>query len=100
MIVFATRLKKLRAKHGVTQDMLAKEIGSENTVISRYENNIINPGIDVLCAIADYFDVTTDYLLGRSQFSETDEYSKEHDKAIALLEFVKNLYGEELSDGR
>ena len=61
------RLKDLRTQRKVTQEQLAEIIGVERSSIGKYEGkqNII-PSVDVLNAIANYFNVTTDYLLGRS----------------------------------
>ena len=60
------RLKELRKQHGVTQEQLAEAIGVERSSIGKYEGNQgVLPSVDVLKTIADYFDVSTDYLLGR-----------------------------------
>ena len=61
------RLKELRSKHNITQEQLAASIGVERSSIGKYEGNqSVIPSVDVLKAIADYFNVTTDYLLGRT----------------------------------
>ena len=60
-------LKELRAKHSITQEQLAVAVGVERSSIGKYEGNqSVMPSVDVLKAIADYFNVTTDYLLGRT----------------------------------
>ncbi|MCL2153637.1 MAG: helix-turn-helix domain-containing protein [Oscillospiraceae bacterium] len=64
-------LKELRAKHNITQEQLAAAIGVERSSIGKYEGNqSVMPSVDVLNAIADYFNVTTDYLLGRTRTYE------------------------------
>ena len=64
-------LKELRAQHSITQEQLAAAIGVERSSIGKYEGNQnVIPSVDVLKAIADYFNVTTDYLLGRSRTYE------------------------------
>ena len=61
------RLKELRRRERISQKLLAEAIGVERSSIGKYEGNQnIIPSVDVLNAIADYFSVTTDYLLGRS----------------------------------
>ena len=61
------RLKELRAKRKITQVQLSEAIGVERSSIGKYEGNQnVIPSVEVLKAIADYFDVTTDYLLGRT----------------------------------
>jgi len=64
-------LKELRSKHNITQEQLAAAIGVERSSIGKYEGNqSVMPSVDVLKAIADYFNVTTDYLLGRMRTYE------------------------------
>ena len=50
----------------MSQQRLAIELSMAQNTISRYENGERQPGIDELIRIADYFDVSVDYLLGRS----------------------------------
>lgn len=56
----------LRKKKNVTQDELAAELGVTAAAISKWENGYTLPDILMLCALADYFAVTTDELLGRN----------------------------------
>lgn len=56
----------LRKQKNVTQEDLAAQLGVTATAISKWENNYTLPDILMLCALADYFDVTTDDLLGRT----------------------------------
>ena len=60
------RLKELRLARKMSQQRLAIELSMAQNTISRYENGEREPGIDELIRIADYFDVSVDYLLGRS----------------------------------
>lgn len=64
--VFATRLKELRTARGLTMDALAKEIHGTKAAIGNFENANKKPSLDALIALADYFDVSLDYLVGRS----------------------------------
>lgn len=61
---FGTILKQLRKSHNLTQKELGFQIGLSKAVLSKYENGLGYPTFDVLILIADYFNVTTDYLLG------------------------------------
>lgn len=63
---FAERLKLLREEHGLSQDKLGKEIGVSRYAIYTYEKGKASPTVEGLVMLADYFDVTTDYLLGRT----------------------------------
>lgn len=60
------RLKQLRIEKGKTQKEMAKDLGTTDVSIGRYEAGTREPKTDILNALADYFDVTTDYLLGRT----------------------------------
>ncbi len=63
---FASRLKLLRKEKGIRQVDLATEIGVAQTTIANYEQHSRFPDEDTLRNIADFFDVTLDFLLGRS----------------------------------
>lgn len=59
------RLKDLRKEKGITQLQLAMELNMSQNTISRYETGERQAGYDELIKIADYFNVSIDYLLGR-----------------------------------
>lgn len=61
---FGTVLQKLRRNQNLTQAELGMRVGLSKAVVSKYENGMGFPTFDVLIRIADYFGVTTDYLLG------------------------------------
>ena len=60
------RLKELRKKKGITQLRLATELNTTQNTISRYETGEHEPGITELIKIADYFNVSVDYLIERT----------------------------------
>ena len=60
------RIKKLRQEKGVYQADLAKYLGLKQQTISAYENGTNEPDLKTLNKIAKYFDVSIDYLIGRS----------------------------------
>lgn len=59
------RIKELRLSHSLNQVELAKRLSVTKQTISNWENNNIQPSVDMLVKIADCFSVTTDYLLDR-----------------------------------
>ena len=61
-----SRIKQLRQKRGVIQEILAAELGITQQMLSKYERDITLIKVDILNKIAAYFNVTTDYLLGVS----------------------------------
>ena len=64
--IFSVRLKKLRNEKGLKQSVMGDLLGCTERNYQRIEYGQINVPATTLMALADYFDVTTDYLLGRS----------------------------------
>lgn len=64
--MFSEILVKLIEERKVTAYQIAKATGLSNTALSRYKAGKQEPAIDKLIALADFFDVSTDYLLGRT----------------------------------
>ena len=64
------RLKELRVETGATQKQVADFIGCSSLVYSRYEREVREPDIDTLCKLADYFNVTVDYIVCRTDKKE------------------------------
>lgn len=61
---FPERLKELRHEHKLNTRQLGQAIGCSHIAISRWERGTQIPGIDKLMALAKYFNVSTDYLVG------------------------------------
>lgn len=66
MSAFSNNLKSLRQSKSLTQKQLAIEINASERGIQNYEAGIRKPTYDILIALANYFDVSLDYLVGRS----------------------------------
>lgn len=64
---FGKTLQHLRTERGIFQKELAAALHLSVGTVSNYEEGISSPDLETLCRIADYFQVSTDYLLGRSQ---------------------------------
>lgn len=67
---FAKILKELRMEKGVTQDQLSEKTGLSHACIALLEVEKRSPTAQTLNALADYFNVSTDYLLGRTDDSD------------------------------
>lgn len=63
---FQDIFKELRIEKNMSQDAIAKELEVSPALISKWENNLSTPAPEMLEYIADYFDVSTDYLIGRT----------------------------------
>ncbi|WDV44496.1 helix-turn-helix transcriptional regulator [Clostridiaceae bacterium M8S5] len=62
---FGNVLKTLRKEKGLTQSKLGELLNTSHATINRYENNVYQPDLSTLDKLANIFNVTTDYLLGR-----------------------------------
>ena len=74
MSITGERLRKLREEAGKTRAEMAKDIGLSVSAISNYENNIRIPKNEIMEMITDYFNVDTDYVLGRSDVKNSIGY--------------------------
>jgi MerR family transcriptional regulator, light-induced transcriptional regulator len=73
MAEFSTRLRELRARRKLRQKDLGEKLGVAQTTVANYEQGSRFPGEEMLERIADFFDVSLDYLLGRSGSSSPEE---------------------------
>lgn len=62
--------KKLRKDKGLTQDQLAKTLHVEQASVSKWENDITIPDVATLELLADFYEVSIDFLLGRENCSK------------------------------
>ena len=69
-ILFAERLKELRKEENLTQVDLAKATGLSQSAITAWEVGTNSPTATAIVLLAEYFDVTTDYILGISDFKK------------------------------
>lgn len=81
---FGETLRALRKNRGLTQKELGAKIGLSKAVVSKYENDLGYPTLDVVVKIAAFFNVTTDFLLG-VQKGKTLDVTGLSDSQIAIL---------------
>ncbi len=94
MSIFSTRLKELRNKAHLSQQELSKIIGISKSSINMYERGEREPGLETVGALADYFDVQTDYLLGKNDDTRSLKEGKKYNKLIIQsLDNHRQLYG-------
>jgi transcriptional regulator with XRE-family HTH domain len=77
--MFAENLKKLRKAKGLTQVQFAKIFNISTGTIAMWETNKRIPDTTMLIKIAEFFDVTVDYLLGKDDNSHMDKKEKDPD---------------------
>ena len=68
MKVFQNRLIECRKINGITQRQMAEYLGISQPSYIRYENGSSQPSLEKLVIIADVFDVSIDYLVGRKDY--------------------------------
>ena len=90
-----SRIKQLRENRGLIQEILASELGISQQMLSKYERDVLCIKVDVLKRIAEYFNVTTDYLLGVSEVKRDLQgqmkVNKTLDTYYDLIEIYKGL---------
>lgn len=72
-------LKSLRIAKGLSQQALARKLGCSQQSIHKYENHITEPDFHMLKTMADFFDVSIDYLIGYSSYAHKVETVQETD---------------------
>ena len=72
-VVGIFRLKQLRKERGISQVRLSIDLNMGQNTISRYENEVHQADYKTLILFADYFNVSIDYLLGRTDNPETNQ---------------------------
>ena len=92
MLALNENIKKLRIAQGINQVEFAKILCVTKQCVSNWENDNVVPSIDMLCKIADFFGVSTDYLLGRSE-KRVIEVSNLTDEQISHITSIVNDLG-------
>lgn len=64
-MICAERIKELRQEKNLSQSVLAQKIGVSQKAIDYWERGINEPKATYIVRLADFFDISTDYLLGR-----------------------------------
>lgn len=77
---FAHRLKQLRKSFDLTQESFANKISSSRSTIAGYETERKEPDYETLKKIADFFDVSVDYLLGITDIKKIEQSSSDKEK--------------------
>ena len=71
-------IRKLRIEKGITQNELSNYLGLTPKMVSFYELEQRFPPHDIIIKLADYFNVSTDYLLGRSEIKNPQEFLNDY----------------------
>ncbi|MFX3617940.1 MAG: helix-turn-helix domain-containing protein [Sporolactobacillus sp.] len=81
--MMARRLKSLRESKGYKQNFIADKIGIKNNTLSGYESGARKPDPETLSRLADMYEVSVDYLLGRTNDRQQATLTEKDEKDIA-----------------
>lgn len=82
------RIKYLREKNGLTQKDVATRLGVESAAISKYELDMKEPNIEAIKKLANLFNVSIDYLLGRT----LDVFVNENDRLNMDISIIQEKF--------
>ena len=89
MGILGERLRLLREKNGKTQEDISKVIGTTQQIYSRYETNKTELPVRHLLNLSSYYNVSTDYLLGRIDYPKiAPEFSSSLIQNVTIGDFV------------
>lgn len=86
MSTLGQRLRKARENKGWSQTYVCKKLGISNSTLSGYERDYREPDADMITTLANLYDVSTDYLLGKTN---NPTYRKDKDEE-EFQEFIKD----------
>lgn len=91
MKILNENIRELRISNGLSQVELAKTLNVSKQCVSNWENDNVLPSIDMLVKIADFFGVSTDYLLGRAPDNTVDISKLTSEQAAHIRLIIKDL---------
>ena len=86
---FSQTLSELRHSAGLSQRKAAADLNISQALLSHYANGAREPGLGFVCRVCDYYNVTADYLLGRS--ANPDGFDRTADVARAFISELRVL---------
>lgn len=92
---FSETMSELRRKKGASQRTAAADLGISQALLSHYENGAREPGLDFVCRACEYYGVSADYLLGRTDEPGGETAPRLHalaEELRALAARVENAY--------
>lgn len=86
-----SKLKQLRIEKCISQQQLADVILVSQQSVNKYENHNVEPEISTMIRIADYFNVSLDYLVGRTEIREIVTKEKMSDLSDSEVKIIKGF---------
>lgn len=85
-------MSTLRKKRGLSQRKVASDLQISQALLSHYENGAREPGLDFICRACDYYGISADYLLGRTDDAgDTAENAAARARLKELAEALREL---------
>ncbi|MBE6881923.1 MAG: helix-turn-helix transcriptional regulator [Ruminococcaceae bacterium] len=85
------RIKELRLARGINQVKLAEALGVTKQSVSNWENDNIQPSIEILMKLAEYFCVSTDYLLGLEEKITLDVSNLSAEEIAHIQQIINDI---------
>ena len=92
------RIKQLRLAYKLNQVEFGRKLGVTKQCVSNWENNNMQPSVEMLMKIADLFSVTTDYLLGRDDRQYLDISGLTESETIHVQNIINDIRGVDTKD--
>ena len=80
-------LRELRMEYGISQQRLGDAIGISQQSINQYENHNIEPDIFILSRLADFFNTSIDYIVGRTPIEHVEAFHLNDEEMRLVLRF-------------
>ncbi|MBQ4382488.1 MAG: helix-turn-helix transcriptional regulator [Oscillospiraceae bacterium] len=84
-VTFGENISELRRERGLSQRQVASELGISQALLSHYENGLREPRLDFVVKFCDYYGVSADFILGRTERRDDGEEIR------SLLGRIKDL---------
>lgn len=99
--IIGKNLKSLRKEYEITQVTLCKATNIEQSTLAGYETGKNTPKLDILLSLANYFNVTLDYLVGRSEIKTSPVASLAKEEEAYIKKFRElNQFNKEIIIGK
>ena len=92
------KISELRKSANMSQFQLAKVLDIATSTLGMYETGKREPSLKVMQRIADYFNVTTDYLLGRPEKKDDDTKSNDIDDLDKMIDNARSFGGKQMTE--
>ncbi len=89
--MLSEKIKELRLSFGISQVKLAEDLGVSKQCVSNWENDNVQPSVDMLIKIVKYFNVSCDYMLGIQSQTQIDVSGLKESEIAHVKMLVKDL---------